>query len=54
MRKPRGYWEELENRRRFFLELAKEKGFDPLNAADWSTVSNADIVERKVYSQYPV
>lgn len=30
-----GYWNNIENRRSFLLNLAKEEGFDPMVRANW-------------------
>ena len=30
-----GYWDNIENRRSFLLNFAKEMGFDPLVLANW-------------------
>lgn len=30
-----GYWDDIENRRSFLLNFAKEMGFDPLVLANW-------------------
>ena len=46
--KPKGYWRDLENRKRFFTELAEEKGFDPLDAEKWRKVSRTVIAQKKV------
>lgn len=35
---PRGYWHDLENRRKFLLQFAEEKGFDPSELANWRNV----------------
>ena len=45
---PKGFWQDIENRRRFFLELAAEQGFDPYVAANWDQVTTAQIVAKKV------
>lgn len=41
--KPRGYWNNIENRRRFFQEFAAERGFDPLQAENWATITPAQV-----------
>jgi len=48
--KPKGYWRDLENRKRFFTELAEENGFDPLDAKKWRKVSRTVIAQKKVES----
>jgi len=47
-RRPPGYWQQLENREAFFLELAKELDFDPMIADNWVRLSPNRIYERKV------
>ena len=42
------YYENEENRRSFFVEFAKSKSFDPLNAEDWYSVSIREIKTLKV------
>jgi len=37
-----------ENRRKFLLELAAEKGIDPYQAENWETVTRADVQAKKV------
>ncbi len=34
------YWRNSHNRRRFFIEFAAQKGFDPLVAANWKNRYN--------------
>jgi len=46
--KPKGYWQQRENRVKFFKELAEEAGFDPSDAASWSNVTQAQVIARKV------
>ena len=50
--RPEGYWEDIENRKSFFLELAKEKGFDPYQPQNWYKVSPGQIA-RRVWCCYP-
>jgi type IV secretory pathway VirD2 relaxase len=44
----RHHWENIDNRRNFFLEFAKEMGFDPYDPNSWHDVS-VMAVEKKVY-----
>lgn len=37
------HWSDDGNRKKFFMELAKEKGFDPLVAENWHSIP-ADIM----------
>ena len=46
--KPKGYWQDINNRRRFFTAYANEMGFDPLDAAKWDSVKHVDLVEKMV------
>lgn len=39
----KGLWNSIETRRKFFIDYAKEKGFDPLIPENWYTVQAADI-----------
>jgi hypothetical protein len=41
-------WQTAENRRKFFEEYAREKGFDPLIADNWYQQSIKDVVAKKV------
>jgi len=50
MRKPSGYWEDINNRQKFFCEYAKEAGFDPLQPENWESVQNHQLHEKKVDS----
>ncbi len=40
------YWSNANNRRKFFVEFASQKGFDPLVAANWKNVQSREM--RKV------
>jgi len=31
----KGYWDDIENRRKFLLSFARERGFDPSVKASW-------------------
>lgn len=42
------YWQVEANRKDFFLEFAKEKGFDPNNSAAWYKVRSGDVLAAKV------
>lgn len=42
------HWTDPSNRKQFFLDFAKAKGFDPYNPESWYTVSSADIAATKV------
>ena len=38
--KPKGYWLNLDNRRKFLLQFAEEKGFDPSKLENWRQVND--------------
>ncbi len=40
-----GYWSDVNNRKAFFIQYAKENGFDPFSADDWHKASLPDIYE---------
>ena len=46
--KPRHYWKEPLHCRIFFDEVAKEKGFNPLDAASWHVIKKDNMLARKV------
>ncbi len=37
------YWRGIENQRKFFIEFASQKGFDPLVPENWDKINIADI-----------
>ena len=41
--RPKGYWSDVGNQRRFFIQFAEAKGFDPYDWAQWEKVSRAQI-----------
>lgn len=43
------YWQDMANRRKFFMDYATENNFDPLLPENWYNVSSYKIKERKVY-----
>jgi len=45
---PKGYWHDSEHRKKFFYEVAKDMGFDPLQPDAWRNVTFSAIVARKV------
>ena len=45
-----GYWQDMNNRRRFFVEFAGRNGFDPLVAEHWYAYTKCDILATKVIS----
>lgn len=48
--KPRGYWtsERGKNARKFFEAYAEQANFDPLEARNWYTISQATIAAVEV------
>ena len=40
-------WQDRDTCRLFFDELAKEKGFDPLNEGAWYSLSRKEILSKK-------
>ncbi len=40
------YWNSAENRRKFFLQFSKQKGFDPLIAENWDKITKKDIINQ--------
>ena len=44
-----GYWEDVENQRRFFDDLAAELNFDPLVAENWLQVKAQEVAHRHVW-----
>lgn len=42
------YWQVVSNRRNFFITLAQAKGFDPLVAENWYSISEKTMLEFKV------
>ena len=45
--KPKGFWKDVSNRRKFFIDLAKEIGFNHLDAEGWHRVTHAQIFKKK-------
>lgn len=41
-----GYWENIDNQRNFFDEMAREYDFDPLVPENWFQVKASDVVSR--------
>jgi len=44
--KGKGYWKEMQNRIQFFVEFAKEQGFDPLVPDNWYNVTQKQIISK--------
>eukprot|EP00026_Physarum_polycephalum_P003067 Phypoly_transcript_03076.p1 GENE.Phypoly_transcript_03076~~Phypoly_transcript_03076.p1 ORF type:complete len:846 (+),score=126.53 Phypoly_transcript_03076:232-2538(+) len=41
------HWTDVDNRKRFFDDFAKSKGFDPLNKDKWRLVSHDEVAQTK-------
>ncbi len=37
------YWKSTENQRKFFIEFASQKGFDPLELKNWDKIKALDF-----------
>jgi hypothetical protein len=48
------YWAKPENRKNFFVEFAKERGFDPEIAENWYSVDLSDMRKKKVTLNFPL
>ena len=44
----KGYWNEQENQRQFFSDIAIEKGLDPLQAESWEKITFNDVLKKRV------
>lgn len=44
------HWSDVNNRKRFFMEFAESRGFDPLVPENWSNITPAIIFAAKVFS----
>jgi len=42
------YWTEKDNRRKFFVDFAKQNGFEPLIAENWYPITRDKITEYRV------
>jgi len=47
-RKPKGYWQDINNRRKVLTEFAEEMGFDPTVYENWRKVPFVEFVAKKV------
>jgi len=48
--KPKGYWNDIKNWRKYFIEYAYEAGFDPFSIENWDAVTASQIKTVKVKS----
>lgn len=44
----KGHWVNKDNCRQFFIDFAKEKGFDPMVPDNWKNVTQSQIKEKGV------
>ena len=51
---PKGYWLDIQNRRKYFSWLAQKLGFQVGNREHWLNIKKADVVENKVSTQKSV
>jgi len=49
-RHPNSYWEDVNNRKQFFLELARNEGFDPQKPENWASLTAKQIVNHGVHT----
>lgn len=47
--KPKGYWNDIKNWRKYFIEYADESGFNPLLTENWDAVTASQIKAKKVH-----
>lgn len=51
--KPKGFWLDSTHRRNYFLDFAREMGFDPRNPDNWKNITRIQVIEKMVqYSLY--
>ena len=43
--KPRGYWADIENRKKLFIDIAARLGFDPFQPENWRKVKSQTVKE---------
>jgi len=48
-RRPQGFWNDPNNRRKFLEDYAREKGFDPLVPENWKNQTGMDLRRYKVH-----
>ena len=44
---PKGYWKDINHRRQFFEEYARERGFDPHVARNWRIITATHLIATK-------
>lgn len=45
-KKPKRHWIALDNRRRFFIDLAKDFEFDPTDPEAWDKLKRSHVIEK--------
>lgn len=50
---PVGHWNNIENRKNFFMSFAEKSGINPLNPAQWQRVTSAQIKAKEVTNPPP-
>jgi len=49
--KPKGFWQDANNRRQYFVHFAKEQGFDPSDAEAWKKVTWRQVQAKEVLAK---
>ena len=49
--KPKGFWQDANNRRQYFVHFAKEQGFDPSDAEAWKKVTWRKVQAKEVLAK---
>ena len=49
--KTENYWKELNNRKKFFIEFARKRRFDPFRKSNWENISLNKIIAHKVWKK---
>lgn len=47
-RRKKGFWQDVNNRREFLCDLARQLGFDPYQVENWNKVPNRELIARGV------
>ena len=46
--KPKGFWKDVKNVRKYLSEYAEEQGFDPSIQKNWNHITATQIIDAKV------
>ena len=49
--RPKGFWQDANNRRQYFVNFAKEQGFDPSDAEAWKKVTWRKVQAKEVLAK---